>query len=214
MAVALAPSSIVQVRIWTTDSEQAAVNTIYYRCTDAGNLPYPTDEDMAAELDDIIKPALRNIIYSGATYNGLQLTVLGGTPQTATLNWPITGGGGLSGDVGMARQAAGLNTWTTIYSGSKYRGRTFWPFPAVSDDEGLGVPTALYQTHLAALLAGLFNYHVITGDSGGFLGTQIGVYSRKAPAPTFTPINNFIIRKKWATQKKRGSFGKANSSPV
>jgi len=206
----LTNESIMQVRAWVVNAEQAAVNTWYYDISSVvGN---PTSLEFLTALDTAIATAYKGLFGADCTYRGLQgrdiVQVPIYTDDVVTANSGVGTATGLT----MPRQACGLTTWTTAFAGPKRRGRTYWPFPSVVDDAAGGVPSATYLTAMAGMATDLSNFFGFS-SGGNSANTNFSVYSRKAPAGT-TSITGFVNRTKFATMKKRGSYGRANSSPI
>ncbi len=108
----------------------------------------------------------------------------------------------------MGRQLCGMISWRTLFAGPANRGRTFFPFPCTDEDSVGGVPTIAYETilnNIATALAG-----PIAFGAGGM--AVLGVYHRVSR--TTSPIDDWTIQRKFATQKRRGSYGRANVSPI
>lgn len=210
MSNLLNTGNIVQARIWCSDAEQASVNTVYYLCGFRSGFG-PNDQDMADQLSTIVGPLIKPILYNGATYDGLTCQVINVTPMGLAAQSIQQTGAGTGGAIGMSRQTAAVCSWRTALAGPRYRGRMYLPFPSTSGDAGLGVPSGAYTTAAAALCNALFTFGTTTGGGFAIALTQV-VYSRIPPTAA-TPIDNFLGLNKWGTIKKRGSFGKPNSSP-
>lgn len=117
----------------------------------------------------------------------------------------------------MAGQVSGIYSVETAFSGRGYRGRQYIPFPA-SVFSTAGPPSymsAAYRTLLSALAL---------GTSGGtFIDVGASTYnliwclyhsSPEAVAGTYTPITTYKVGQNWATQRRRGDFGKLNNVPT
>jgi hypothetical protein len=80
-------------------------------------------------------------------------------------------------------------------------------------DEGLGVPTDAYVTLLDALANGILAIVAIGAfPTPGFNIIPARLVIKGASTPPIT-VTGQVSKKRWATQRKRGSFGKANSIP-
>jgi hypothetical protein len=90
-------------------------------------------------------------------------------------------------------------------------------FPDASDDINNGVPSAGYQTALSNWLAVYLT--AVTVPNAGATGSVslvpcLNHRPGKTPLPaTVTDITSGSISAFWATQRRRGSFGRANSVP-
>lgn len=206
----------VQVRVFCTNSEQASVNTFWYAVVAVGT-PAATDLDMATDLDTgFLSTALPPMLNNLTTYNGVQVQVYR-TPDIFAAQDSIAGAGpGTGGAVALPRQTAGLTHWQTPKAGRAYRGRTYWPFPATAHDTGDGIPTTAYVALMTTLANGLLNFTTFT-VSGRSAQVSLVLKHRKNKAGV-TPVPSTILSEtneaKWATQRRRGSFGRPNVSPI
>ena len=210
MATPLATGNIMTVRVWYRDAEQAAVNTFHWLIQNGTT--GPTDEDMANQIDTFLKPLMPAILYNDAEYRGVEVSFANVKPlpmpilvHTATVN-------GVAGAVGVPRNATCVGSWTTDFTGPRYRGRTYWPFAATASVAADGNPSGAYTTALATIHDALLNYTIVTGGSGS-LACSMVVLSRVGGLTTKF-IKSFKGLTKFGTMKKRGSFGKANVPPL
>lgn len=205
----LAPGDILQVRAWCVQGEQASVNTFHY--TVGAVTSSPDEGDMANGFDSIVEGHYKTIISNSSIYRGVQARVRNRTPLTIAQFTIDSAGAGAGGAVGMARQVCGISSWYTAYAGASYRGRTYWPFPAVSEDVDPGIPITAYVTALEDFCGDLIAFNHLTGIAGE-CDLTLGLRTNKIPQ--LYPIRSFLSHQKWATQRRRGSYGRGNSSPI
>jgi len=90
------------------------------------------------------------------------------------------------------------------------QGRTYVPFPCPDDNAGDGTPTAGYVTRLANLAVFLSTDLVIV--AGAQTATfKPCLYRGGVDTPRF--IQDAVNHDAWATQRRRGSFGRLNKAP-
>jgi hypothetical protein len=219
MSTLLLPSDLLKVSVWCTNAEQASVNTFWYSVIGVGS-PDATDQDMATELDTgFLNTALPPILNNLTRYNGVEVQIYRPTGTMFVIfnaAISIAGAGmGTGGALALPRQTSGITDWRTRFAGRAYRGRTYWPFPSVSHDVGDGIPTGAYITLISTLATGFLNFTNVTGS--GTATVQLVMRHRKNKAGTI-PIPSQILvgtqLTKWATQRRRGSFGRPNVSPI
>lgn len=114
-------------------------------------------------------------------------------------------------------QSCGLVSYQYNLSGKQGRGRNYLPFPTEDDNAADGLPTAGYMTD-ADTFASAWNpvSLVVTGSGvGPPTATITGcLYNPYGAIPVKIPtVVSRTIRKKWATQRRRGSEGRPNNSP-
>jgi hypothetical protein len=120
---------------------------------------------------------------------------------------------GTGGSTALPKQTAGLITLRSSVVGKKNRGRQYVPFPATASDQGAGVPTLLYLADLIPLGAALRNVTVV-GDAGPANTADFSPIIWKKGSPTHAFITSMVVRRAWATQRKRGDYGRLNASPI
>lgn len=210
MSSVLTLTSIVQVRMWCTLAEQASVNTFYYGVS-AIATPGATTLSLIQQLDIAINVNVKSSLPSDAVYNGLQSRDITQVPLLLMDAVTTTAGPGTDVSAAMGRQLCGIGRLATRNAGPKYRGRMYFPFPPIDDDAVGGVPSNAYLAGLNTIFGSMINLSPVTGG-GGSASVFLGVFHRASR--TITPSTTFHAEPKWATQKRRGSFGRANASPI
>lgn len=218
MALAFSTLDLVRVRFWVKDGDQAAVNTVYYICT-GPNTGGVTDLDASQSLQVQFNPLYIALLNNNAEWRGVQVQIV----RTPTLlpafdnSNPLIG---TAGPIALPKQTASLVQYQSNFAGRKYRGRIYLPFPATADMALDGAPTAGYLTRLLAIksaLEGTFFFTDLTGTK--FIAVQqvIPHFLKKGqvgPAESPTPVTTWTISSRWATQRRRGAFGRQNLSPI
>lgn len=207
----IAVADHLQVKWFCRQAEQIAINIRHYRVETL--VGAPTDQEYADAFSATVGPSYKSVLSTNASYFGMtlyQFTVGGWVPLA---NSRSGSGPGTAGVEALPRQAAGLITLRAAGAGRSQRGRAYVPFcPETFNDTG-GVPTAAAIAafdNLAFCFQGTLTIVGIVG--GGFTSDVNGeIYHRGAGG--FDLINTFVSQPKWATQKRRGSYGKANSDP-
>lgn len=211
MAGATVPTGAnFQIRVWSVLAEQAAVTTHNFKL---GVVTGLLDlQDVARSADAIIHTAYKGIMTSQATYRGIQAYLLNVLPLPVPQVETANAGAATGGAVAQSRQTCGITSWKTQFAGPGNRGRTYWPFPPTSGDESIGEPNEAYIDAVQTLNALLFASMVITGIDGSATAFLVLRVRRTPSAPI--AIESFQTQQKWATQKRRGSYGRVNASPI
>lgn len=219
MATPINDADYVQVRAWTKDGDQASVQRMWYICdgtTGAG----ATDQQVADQLEALLAPLYKPIINNRASWAGLEVQVLSLGVWHAEVNSVVHAGSGTGGADALPKQTAGLVGWKTPRGGRAYRGRMYLPFPSVSHDTGDGVPTAAYVTAASTLTDNWLtdNFFGTGGDSVTLRPIiKHGPTKGDPPVPPVSPwtlITVGVTNNKWATQRRRGAYGRVNNSPI
>ncbi len=222
MAQALAVGNFVKARIWCSSAlgnGQASVNTLWYVVGAIGT-PASTDQDVATTLDALIAAQMKGLICNISTYKGVQAQICSPVlPFRAT--YVAQGaignaGAGTAGANGLPPQTSGLISFQSALANVQNRGRFYIPFPAQLDDSGGGAPTGGYVARANALAV-----NVAAGlapTTGGRTATLVRVLvhrlNKAGLAIPATPVISSNASTLWATQRRRGDFGRQNVSPI
>jgi len=171
---------------------------------------------MADALGTWFAPAIKALICTPAKYLGLSLRVQefdAPTVKWATA-WSKTGAGfGTAGATPCPKQVSGLFSKRTAYAGAKEQGRTFVPFPATADVEPNGNPTLSYLSRLTAYAQRVDGDEgIVQGGGGQNTDVIFGLY-KWGQIASFRPTMSVVIRDAFATQMRRGDYGKVNAIP-
>lgn len=210
MAHALAVNDVLLVQLVTQDNEQTALNNFHFVVDTVGALA-ATDQDFANTLDSAVQAAVKPILNSGATYKGVVVQKIFPAPPYPS-QFSTTGAGlGTGGATALPRQSAGFTKWITGMTGRHGHGRTYWPFPSTTDNQVDGVPTAAYIAKLSTLSNVIFTFAALA--AGGRTATvSLVLWDRVGHLSTL--VTTFALPTKFATQRRRGSFGRPNPSPI
>lgn len=200
---------VVETVFRSQNVEQAGINVRHWTVTAAAPASM-TDQDVANQFQALVGPLIAACM--GSNSNMLQTAVrkVNGVPigaQTPS-NTPTIPGAVVSGD--LPRQTSGLITLRTLTIGRKGRGRMYVPFPPTTLSDVNGQPTAGYLTALTAL-RNVVGANVVLTDGVNVMTFQPCLYKRGALVGT--PVTSAVNRLSWATQRRRGSFGRPNALP-
>lgn len=209
----LSPNLLLQMRAWCKVGNQVSVTTFHHlvQSIDSGA---PDDEDFLLHWEAIYGGIFKGLIANGVNYVGSTAQII--TPPIGLLRKNnITAGPGTGGTNTNATQVSGLIQWGTNLGGRKFRGRVFMPFPSEEENGVDGKPVAGYLIGLDGL-GDEYVHHtnwIMTLGHATIVPVirhrkdKTGVTSAPTQITTYTSVPN------WATQKKRGAFGRPNISP-
>jgi len=213
MPVPLANANIIEARFFCQDVEQASVNVLHYRIDNvAGGDVFASD--VALALGTGLAVPYKNIIAVQATYRGVECRVVNvPKPLPAAYGSAFGAGPGLGTGGVLPRQTSGIITLRTELGGPFGRGRIYLPFPPVVANDPAGVPTVGHQNLMTAWGQAAIKVYTVNnvGNTGACTATPV-LYHRDLK--TYSQITNIVVRPVWATQKRRGSYGRGNLSPI
>lgn len=210
MARILPFDSVVQVNVWTSLSNQAAVNRIFYNVTVVGASP-ATDQDVADALDVTCAGLYPAVMADSAYYNGVTAQVVNPLPLMLRAFSDSHGAAGTGGALCCPKQTCGLIRLITALAGPGFRGRSYLPWIPAQRVSALGEVDATYKT-AADDIADLYTTDVLI-STGGRTATLKPILWRRAGNLRTNIINSFTLGKV-ATQRRRGDYGRPNTPPV
>ena len=201
---------ILQIRIECSMGDQASENIRHIQIMSV-TAPEPPYSAIADQLSTGLSAKYIPAIATNARYNGVAVRRVKPLPPTIeTISLIGANPGTATGDA-MPGQVAGLGNLKSAFAGRAFRGRVYVPFPAESDNGPDGAPTAAYLVKLQALIDLLVAGGTIT-LGGGNLTFNWVLYHRVAG--TTTPLTVATARPKFATQRRRGGFGRPNPATI
>lgn len=204
-----AVNEIWEVRVVCYSASQIGVNTVHYRITQATN---PIGDNIAAaQISLALAPLYKAYLPQTANYLGVSVQRAYPLPRTRAYATKADQGPGTQLLDMMPKQVSGLIKCWADAGGPAYRGRIYLPFPCEADNDANGQPTNSWNT-LATPIKN-YLYSVITVTSGGNTNDWTPViYHRAGPSNSPTIVQAQVVLK-WATQKRRGDFGRINALP-
>lgn len=215
MAYTIQAGDIIKLSVICMDGDQAGINTQWRQCVQVGGSGI-TDQAMVDEYENGVDAYYKPLLNNNASFEGCILQVLHNIQWMAPVIQTAHAGAGTGGATALPRQVSGFLRLRSALGGRRARGRLYIPFPATAHDQGNGIPTGAYVTALASLAADeLLNYTQF-GSTPNYIIAPLVIYHRagKTPIPAPTPVNQIDAVAKWATQRRRGSFGRTNSNPL
>lgn len=205
----LVTGDVWQLRIACYTPNQASINTVNFRVTAHAGTG-TQDTTAATYLDGIIAGPYKDILSDDAKYRGCSVWRLlphpGTVPAFTTIN---DGAGGVAGEM-MPTQVSGIISVRTEFAGRAFRGRFYAAFPGEGSNEVPGLPTNAYVAALQVLANTIFQSHTIGGAPN--TSTLKPILWHRGDE-TGTDITTAAAKQLWATQRKRGSYGRINLPP-
>jgi len=164
-------------------------------------------EALVTDIPEVMKLMMCN----DAHYYGTMLykrTPVGPAPRPD--HTTIGSGPGTAGINALPTQACGLISLYTATLGKTGQGRIYLPFPSTASSDVTGTPTGTYINNLVLMGDSLIRQY--TAVDGVTTTTFRGcLYIPGGTPPRY--FNAYTIHDAWATQRKRGAFGKVNKPP-
>jgi len=211
-----AAGDILQIRVGCSTATQEGLNVLHYRVAATANGGLSL-QNIADQLDANFAAVWKNWMPASAQYRGVGATNISGERTNEFIAITRAGPGIALGDL-LPTQVTGLITFRTELAGRHFRGRMYPPFPS----EGFTGPDAtMNATGTAAIVA----IGTVVGPSRtltvGAVADTLALVVLHRPTParpippaslttdvtTITPILGF------ATQRRRGDFGRQNQPP-
>lgn len=218
MATRLLLDMIIRERVccYDVDEEQLGENIVFHRVTAV--VGTPTDADVATDRSPVHGNAYKDWLSANDEYTGTGVQIVGagaGPEQFSTVGT----GGGTSGVVSLPPQTTGLIRFTTGSflvgeTGKNYnpRGRIYIPFPARTWMNNQGRMTAAAVARLEAIAATFPLTQTINPRGGDSVSLQMIL--RCKGNTINVNVQSKVALENFATQRRRGAFGRKNPKPV
>jgi hypothetical protein len=201
---------IVQVRIFCTLGIQTSVNVRHWRTTAKAGTG-ATLAQMLVMLETMgLSAAYKSLIVSDASYAGADAQIIHPVLGVVTQNQAGAGPGETVGDV-LPPQTCGLISLYTALGGKANRGRLYIPFPCELDNIASAQPGAAYLAQADVLRSVVAVPLIAVGGAGNTNDMQPVILHRDTMLTT--PVTHSVTRNLWATQRRRGYFGRPNAAP-
>lgn len=167
----------------------------------------------AAFVTADIATIMNNLLSTGATMPGIRYVPSPNPSNLAPIYSTTVTTTGAGGAVALPKQTAGLCRFKSLTAGSKGENRIYVPFPPAALNDSTGKPSAGYLSNLLDL-ALLLGQPMVCDSVSGAAGTLVPTLNIR-PGGAFPPdlIAAGVTAHSWATQRRRGDYGKVNKNP-
>ena len=174
-------------------------------------LPYNGRYKVSAVTAATFSVILNNAGYPPATTGKWRKYITPPASQTVPAATPLAG---TAGTTPIPTQVAGMVSFYCEDGGRKGRGRSYIPFPdQASNVAATDTPITAYVNNLDLFAAAVLGPNEISSGPNT-LTLNGGLFDQYSPSiPVFRPFVTWISRRRWATQRKRGNYGRANANP-
>lgn len=203
---------LLEVNVYCLQTNQISINRLHYTVT-ALTTPGVSVADCLPEIDTAIHAAYKDVLSSAAKYAGLSGRIVYPVLRKSTYDYNKTNAGdGTQGFNLMPRQVCGMFTKVSGVPGRKGRGRLYVPFPSTDAQAATGdFPTAGYMVNLGVLAAISFSL-INVGVGASTCVLKPTLYHVADPSQSVFWVGA-TARRKWATHRSRGDYGKPNILP-
>lgn len=200
---------VVQVRLVSILQQQISINVLTYVCTAIAGTS-ETYANGAIRFDTLINAPYKALMCNIAAWRGVGVRRIYGGALSVEYSTIANQGAGTAGANPQPKQVTGLLRKSTDRPKEKGRGRAYIPFPATADNSTLGNPLAGYITRLNTLGA-VLQQTVVVGTAPNTASLKPILWDRDLLQAT--DILAVVGQAYWATQRRRGDYGKANVVP-
>lgn len=211
MATPVIVGDIIQMRVITKDETGGECFNIFNFGIGAPLVGVITDLEVAQNLDALIAPLYKALMAPTSAYDGIECSIVNRSPKPVSDKTTANAGVGLSGSKNLPSQVAGILSWGTAFSGKAFRGRTYIPNLADGWKLSTGIPSVVFQTAMTALGNAIITmFNVVVG--GASVPTHFILFHRSVLG--FNLMLTLNVPLKFATQRRRGNYGKNRIPPI
>src|SRR6185295_487266 len=208
MSTPLNVGDILEVKVFCMQGDQLGINVQHFDVVSLTGVP--SLEATATDMETNLSVYYSNVLVEHARFRGITLAVVAPSPIAGVIRNAHAIDGLVSGDA-LPKQCAGIVSLRTATVGRTGRGRIYVPFPAEASCGADGQPLASYRTDLSIIGDYFVNDQLIDQGSGDTVTIHGSVYHRITT--TSTLYAGYVIPIKFATQRKRGDYGRINTPP-
>lgn len=197
----------IRVRVYCYGTNQLAINILHFY--PAAVVGIITTAQFAVSVDGLLAPVYKPCMHSSAKYLGVDAADVSSLPTPVPDQSAAHTGFGTAGAAAAPQQVSGVITKRTAFTGRKFRGRMFIPFPDESFNTGTPPsPTAGYVAVLDALAAlALQPIIVSTGPNSATFNPCV---MHGSTGVSFDRVTTWTSQLRWGTQRRRGDYGRTN----
>lgn len=201
-------NDIVRVRLVTHQVDQVGINVLHFKCINDffGGMSL---SDFAIQMDNFLAPLWKPVMTAHATYRGIAVANLLPIPTAEIIRTGNVGPGSVAGDA-LPLTLSGLVSGRGLFAGPANRARVYVPFPGEASNDATGKPTSGYVADLQTLASDIQGDPILTAGTDQVQMRWV-IYHRGPK--TSTDILAATASEKWASQHRRGDFGKTNPLP-
>ena len=204
-------NDLLEIAYYTQFAEQVGIMVWHYECIGGAGIGL-TQNQAADSIGAQFVVEYAALTFASVSILGCTLKILT-QPLVAMAQSIGAPGVGTQAGEPLPRQVAGFCKKLTALAGRRNRGRAYFPFPGEGwNTSPPGIPNAAWMAALAVFQTAMMNIagntYTVGADS---ITIRPVVYSRVDSM--FEPLVLYTNPPKWATQRRRGSFGAPNTNP-
>lgn len=191
---------------------QISLNTFYVEITNVVGVE-PSDLQKANAIDAIFAPLYKPLMPPAATYYGVAVQKEG-APPGPLIGTSVNSGGGTGAGGFIATQVSFLASRKTALGGRHGRGRIYPGFPDSSHMNTNGQPKAAAVALIQTLAnVQLTTINAVTIAPAGNCDMQFRLKNIILGGTFYDPIVSVAASTRFATQRRRGDYGRLNPLP-
>lgn len=192
--------------IQTRQQDQVGLCVTHWACTGQVGLG-GSDVVFASILDGRITADFLQNMQSNASYEQTSVSRVRPLPPTKPVIDSTSAAAGTDATDRLPKQVSGLLTKNTAFGGPRYRGRLYMPFPSEGFNDVDGRPNGAYTGRLQTW--GTQYFQGMTVTSGADTSSLVPIIYHR-DTNTWDVVTSVLVRGRWATQRRRGDFGRPN----
>lgn len=206
----LAVGDFLQAVTYCKLQEQLSLNVWHYQVTSVMGVA-PSESDVADAIDSVFGALLKAAMSDQAEYLGASIQKVAPVPAGDRFyNQDSKDNGDVAADA-LPGQVAGLISLRSGLAGRTNRGRKYISFMPETWNTSIGTPSSFALTALANLGAEYVAPRtVVVGPNSLSLSPVI----LNLDAETSVAMDTYLVRQKWATQRRRSAINRGDTSPL
>lgn len=210
MGTPILVGDLIQIQPWWTFQEQAGTNVLHY--SPVPPVPAVEIEEVVEALSAAWSVECRGIVGTSVVFNGLTGRIYRLNTTFPTVIGEAANAAGTFGTDPLPGQVSGIITKRSADGSRKGRGRVYCPFPPLEACDAAGNPAVAYLAAMNAYATQVLDSQSVVGNAGTIVMKPV-IANRPILSGGFKEITSFVVRGRFATQRRRGDYGAPNISP-
>lgn len=203
---------IYALQIVNTQGNQTAYNIQHWQVIEVPGGAGRTDAQIALFFESLYAPLYKAVMTLNANFWGLRLQKIWPLPVLIPVLSIVSAGAGTAGTAALPKQLCGFYNRKGLLAGRTRISRQYVPFP--DEDDNLNAtctPSVGYMTRLGAIAGVAITVQLVVAGADNVKLAPV-IYHRTTHG--VDALTTATAKQKWATQRRRGDFGRPNNPPA
>lgn len=203
---------IYALHVVCTQQQQTAYNIQHWQVNEVPGGAGRTDAQITLFFETLYAPLYKAVLTSLASFWGVRMQKIWPLPALIPVISVISAGPGTAGLASLPKQTCGFFNRKGLLAGRTRISRQYIPFPDEDDNlNATNTPSVGYMTRLGAIAGAALTVQTVAAGADSVKLAPV-IYHRATHSTD--QLYTATAKVKWATQRRRGDFGRPNVPPA